>query len=81
MDEITNLLEVTMITLVVEGEAVDSDLGHLLDIIARVGDVHVAIKVNLGKVFSHPADHGGTNGEVGDEMSTFHTIYPSMMSM
>lgn len=81
MDEIANLLEVSVLTFIMESETVHSDFGHLVDVIARVGDVHVAVEVGFRQVLSHPGDDGGTNGEVRHEMSASATNYPSMTSM
>lgn len=52
-----------------KGEAVDSDLGHLVDIAAGVGDVQVAVKVDVGEMGAEALDDGGSDGKVGDEVA------------
>lgn len=70
-----------MLCLVVEGEAVYSDLGHLLDIAAGMGDVQVAVEVRVGQMGTQALDDRGSDGEVGDEMAECKKRYPSMTSM
>ena len=52
-----------------EGETVYSYFGKLVDILPRMSHVHVAIEVHGWQVSSQPFNDGGSDGEIGDEVT------------
>lgn len=70
-----------MFGLVVEGEAVDADLGELFDVVAGVGDVEVAVEMGVGEVSAEPLDDWRPDGQVRHKVAESLRSYPSMMSM
>jgi hypothetical protein len=66
---------------IVESETIGPCLGKRLDVVTRVGDHEVAIEVRKGKVLAERGDDRGTDGEIGDEVTTWGRPYPSMISM
>ena len=58
-----------MLGFVVKSETVNAYLSHLLDVVSGVCYVHVAVKMNSREMSSKALDDGGTDCEVGNEVS------------
>lgn len=70
VDEFANLLEIAVFTLIVESEAVSSCLRHQVNVVARIGDNHMAVEMGRGQMFPQPGHHTRTDRQVLHEMSS-----------
>ena len=59
-----------------EGETINAYFSQLINVLARVGHVEVAVKVSFGHLLSDPGNNGGTNCKVRHEMSKVSTFVP-----
>ena len=70
-----------MVRLVVESETVYPDFTHLLDVVSRLGHVHVAVKVHSWQMSSQGFDDWRAYRQVGNEVPNSKRLYPSITSM